>query len=336
MRSAPSRRRIRVAALASATALVLAACTAGEEATTPEPTPDPAPTAEPTVEPVTLVVTTAVLGDVVTTLVGDDGAVQVLMAAGVDPHGYEASAADAAAMRSADLVIANGLLLEEGLISALEAAAADGVEVLTIADKVDPIEFAEGGHDHGDEHEHGDEDPHFWWDPMRMVMAVDVIAAELTTLRPEIDWAARASAYNTQVLAAHEQMVTLFATIPAENCRIITNHDALGYLAARYDFEVIGTVIPGRSTTVATNARAFAELIDLMVTEGVSVVFADNTDSTVLAEQLATQTAAGGGADVTVVQILTGSPGGPGSGADTYLTMLVRTAEQITAALRDA
>jgi hypothetical protein len=36
------------------------------------------------------------------------------------------------------------------------------------------------------------------------------------------------------------------------------------------------------------------------------------------------------------VQILTGSPGEPGSGADTYLTMLIRTAEQITEALRGA
>ena len=372
----PHRRRISAVALATVTALVLAACSSSDDDAAPATTSDP----------VTVVVTTAILGDVVQNLVGSDGAVQVLMAPGVDPHGYQASAADAAAMRSADLVIANGLLLEEGLISALEAAEADGVRVVTIADKVDPIEFAEGGHDHddehahddehdhgddhaheddkddehahdddhdhgddhaheddkddehdhGDDHDHGDEDPHFWWDPMRMVMAVDVIATELAALRPDVDWTARASAYNAQVMAAHEQMVALFATIPAENRRIITNHDALGYLEARYGFEVIGTVIPGSSTTVETNARAFAELIELMVAEGVSVVFADNTASTVLAEQLATQTAASGGVDVTVVQILTGSPGEPGSGADTYLTMLIRTAELITEALRAA
>jgi zinc/manganese transport system substrate-binding protein len=365
----PQRRRISAVALATVTALVLAACSSGDDAA-------PATTSDP----VTVVVTTAILGDVVQNLVGSDGTVQVLMASGVDPHGYQASAADAAAMRSADLVIANGLLLEDGLISALEAAEEDGVRVFTVADKVDPIEFAEGGHahdhgdehahdddhdhgdehahdddhdhehahddDHGDEHahddehdhahDHGDEDPHFWWDPMRMTMAVDLIATELVALRPDVDWAARASVYNEQVLAAHEQMVALFATIPAENRRIITNHDALGYLEDRYGFEVIGTVIPGSSTTVETNARAFAELIELMVAEGVSVVFADNTASTVLAEQLATQTAASGGVDVTVVQILTDSLGEPGSGADTYLTMLILTAELITEALRAA
>ena len=373
------RRGRRLAALTGAIALVLAAC-GGDDAPEASAPTSPQPDA-PVVAPVEVVATTSILGDLVANLLGDDGTVRVLMGPGVDPHGYEASAADAAAMRDAELVVANGLLLEEGLIATLEAAEADGVRVLTVADKLDPIPFGAGAHDHGhddhddDKHEHddhghdhghddhghddhddhdddkhghddhghddhghahGDEDPHFWWDPMRTMTAVELIAAELTDIRPEIDWSARAVAYNAQILEAHEEMLTLFASIPTERRRIITNHDALGYLEAAYDFEVIGTVIPGASTMAATNPQAFARLIDLVVAEGVDVIFAENTDSVVLAEQLASEAVGRGDVALQVVRLYTDALGGPGSGAETYVDMLRTTATLITEALTGA
>ena len=388
-RTGTHQRGLRLAALTGALALVLAACGDADDATeTSEPTapqPDVA-----VVAPIEVVATTSILGDLIANLLGDDGTVRVLMGPGVDPHGYEASAADAAAMRDAELVVANGLLLEEGLISTLEAAEAEGVRVLSIAEKLDPIPFGAGSHsdhddDHGhdghdddghddhdddkhddhdddkhddhdddkhddhdddkhdddedddhDDHDHGDEDPHFWWDPMRTMTAVDLIAAELTDLRPEIDWAARAAAYNAQILGVHEELLALFATIPTERRSIITNHDALGYLAVAYDFEVIGTVIPGASTMAATNPQAFARLIDLVVAEGIDVIFAENTDSTVLAEQLASEAVGRGDVTLQVVRLYTDSLGGPGSGAETYLGMLRTTATLITEALASA
>ncbi len=373
--------------------LLLAACGGAEEAApTPQPAPAPAPE-EPAIEPLSIVVTTSILGDVVAAITGDDATVRVLMGPGVDPHVYEASAADAAAMRDADLVIANGLLLEERLGSVLEAAVEDGVRVLSVGEEVDPIEFsfafADGDehdhghshddehdhddehshddehdhdhdhdhdhgdeddhdHDHGDEHDdehdhehdhdhdHGDEDPHFWWDPMRMALATELIGTALAEARPEIDWAARVTAYNTDLMAIHEDMVTLFATIPEAKRRIITNHDSLGYLAARYDFEVIGTVIPGATTSTATNPRDFSRLVDLVVAEGVNVIFAENTDETTLAEQLRSEAVGRGDVEVSVVRLYTDALGEPGSGAETYLGMLRTTAQLITEALTAA
>jgi len=344
----------RTALAAAALSLVIAACGGAADAPTapaappaPVAPPAPAPAPEVVVDPITIVATTSILGDLAAQLVGDDGTVRVLIAAGVDPHGYQASAADAAALRDADLVIANGLMLEEGLLAALDAAAADGVLVLTVADAVDPIEFAgfedleddhghSHGHSHGESHdddEHGELDPHFWWDPMRTATAIELIAATLTELRPETDWAARAATYNAELMTAHDDLVALFATIPAAQRRIITNHDSLGYLAARYGFEVIGTVIPGATTLAETNPRAFARLIDLVVAEGVQVVFAENTDSTVLAEQLASQAVGRGDVEVRVVRLYTDALGPAGSGAETYLGMLRTSAQLITAAL---
>ena len=357
---ATSRRRHRHPARlagALAVALILAACGGTDEAgdaPTSEPAPAPTPAPEqPALPPLDIVVTTSILGDVVAAITGDDATVRVLMGPGVDPHGYEASAADAAAMRDADLVIANGLLLEERLISALESAEADGVRVLSIAEQVDPIEFSfkgdDDGHDHGhshshdhghshddDEHDHGDEDPHFWWDPMRMATATELIGAALTDIRPEVDWSARVASYNAELVAVDEEMQALFATIPDARRRIITNHDSLGYLAARYDFTVIGTVIPGATTTAATNPRDFARLVDLIVAEGVNVIFAENTDATTLAEQLESEAVDRGDVDVSVVRIYTDALGQPGSGADTYLGMLRTTARLITEALTAA
>jgi len=363
------RRSSRRLATGTALAFLLTACGAQQE----QAGPPQGPTAA---APIAIVATTSILGDLVSSLLGDAGRVEVLMAPGVDPHSYEASLADAARMREADLVVANGLLLEPGLLAALDAAAQDGVRVLTVADKLDPIEFDAGLHDHAhgdddhgdehdhahahddkhahddehahdhkhddehdaaadghDEHAHGELDPHFWWDPIRTTLAVELIAAELALIRPEIDWEARAAAYNEQILAVHEEMIVLFDAIPATRRSLITNHDSLGYLGERYGFEVIGTIIPGSSVLAEANAQAFAALVELLIAEEIDVIFAENLDRATLAQALASEAIGRSDLDVQVVRIYTDSLGRPGSGADTYLGMLRTTAGLIHAAL---
>src|SRR5690606_16476063 len=100
-----------------------------------------------------IVVTTNVLGDVVTQLVGDDAAVEVLMPPGANPHDLAPSPRQAAAMRSADLLVVNGRGFEEGLLDAIEAAEADGVPVVAAADGL-------GGHDHEDHDDDDQDDDH--------------------------------------------------------------------------------------------------------------------------------------------------------------------------------
>src|SRR6185503_16870778 len=81
-----------------------------------------------------IVVTTQVLGSLVSELVGDEAAVTVLMEAGVDPHTWQPSARDSEAIFEADLVVANGGGLEEGLGSVLDQAEAQGVPVFRAVD----------------------------------------------------------------------------------------------------------------------------------------------------------------------------------------------------------
>ena len=96
-------------------------------------------------EPLLVVATTTILGDMISNLVGSDAELEVLLPVGADPHDYRPSAAQVALLHDADLVVSNGLGLEEGLIDVLEAAEADGVNLLEVGDLLDPIEFGAGG-----------------------------------------------------------------------------------------------------------------------------------------------------------------------------------------------
>ena len=81
----------------------------------------------------TIVATTSIWADVAAAVAGDDATVEVLVPRGADPHGYQPSSRDVARLQSADLVIANGLGLEEGLSDVLDAAAAEGAVVIASA-----------------------------------------------------------------------------------------------------------------------------------------------------------------------------------------------------------
>ena len=311
-------------------------------------------------ERASVVATTAILGDVLDNLLDGEADVEVIIPPGADPHGFEPSASDGQLLREADVVVANGLDLEEQLLTALEAAEEEGVRVFTLADKLDPIDFDwDGpGHDHADDdhadddhadddHAHEDDDhadddhaheldPHVWFDPVRMADGVALIAAELAEHSDALDedlLMSRAAAYGQQLEALDERISGWFDTIPEGNRQLVTNHDALGYFAARYDFEVVGTVLPGSSTQVEQDPAGFARLIESVETAGVPAVFAETTDSTVLAEQLQSEVAARTDLDLEVVEIYTGALGEPGSGAETYLGLLETTSALITEAL---
>jgi zinc/manganese transport system substrate-binding protein len=110
---------------------------------------------------------------------------------------------------------------------------------------------------------------------------------------------------------------------------LVTNHDSFAYFADRYDFDVVGTIIPSMTTQADASIRQLEELAELIVDLGIPAIFAETTQSTDLAESLAGEV----GREVAVVQLFTGSLGEPGSGAETYIGMMRTNAELITSAL---
>ena len=152
---------LKVWAAAVATLLVLGACGDGADEGDVEPEETTPTAAEVDAGPAELLVvaTTTILGDLVKGIVGDDATVTVLLPVGADPHDYQPSSRDGVTIREADLVVANGLGLEESLISVLEAAHEDGARILEVGDMVDPMEWGEGRDPHeGEEDDHAEEE----------------------------------------------------------------------------------------------------------------------------------------------------------------------------------
>lgn len=164
---------------------------------------------------------------------------------------------------------------------------------------------------------------------MRMVDAVQVIAAELIELDPSVDWGARAEAYAEELKEAHEDIETMLSAIPDEQRKLVTNHDALGYFAALYEFEIVGVVIPGGSTLGDPSSREIAELVELIEREEIPAIFAETTEPSALAATIASEV----GRDVEVATLFVESLGEPGSGADSLIGMLLTNARVIAEAL---
>ena len=306
----------------------------------------------------TVVVTTNILGDVVTNLTGGVVDVVTIMPVGADPHEFQASARQADAIRSADALIVNGAGFEEGLLDVIEGAEADGVAVFEAIRAVRSIEFDDDhdsatehvdedhgdheGEDHGDheDEDHGDHDdahghdgtdPHFFTDPARMAVVVHAIADFLIDEVDGIDTVAveaAADTYELELEALDAEIADLLAAIPSLRRVLVTNHEVFGYFAERYGFDVVGAIIPGGSTTDGASAAALAALAETIRDTGVTVIFADVSSSTDLAQTLADEVG-----DIEIVELYSESLGGAGSDGATYVEMIRANAERIAAAL---
>lgn len=270
-------------------------------------------------------VTTNILGDVVTQLVGDQAEVLVLMPAGADPHSFTISAQEAARLERADLLLVNGLGLEEGVQSHVDAAISRGTPVVAAGDLIAPLDFVDP--DRG-----AVRDPHLWNDPRLMR---DVVAGFARALGDHVDGldpdllASAVSDYDAELVALDAELAESFAELPAERRRLITDHHVFGYLAARYDFEVLGAVVPSGTTLAAPSARDLDELASTIREAGVPAIFVDSAQSDRLSQVLASEA----GVDVEVVTLHAESLSAPGEPAGTYLGLMRSNAEAIVVAL---
>ncbi|PPG85455.1 zinc ABC transporter substrate-binding protein AztC [Rathayibacter sp. AY1H2] len=295
-------------ALASAAAvLLLSGCTLAEEDERP-----------------LVIVSTNILGDVVGELVGDEAQVVTLMKPDADPHSFEISAQEAARLRSADLVVSNGLGLEEGLQQHLDEASAEDVPAFVAGDAVDVLDYSEGDAE-------GSPDSHFWTDPGRMIDVVDSLGPVLAAL-DGVDPTAvrdRTDGYRAELERLDSEMAAAFAAIPAERRALVTNHHVFGYLADRFDFDVVGAVIPGGTTLAAPSASDLADLVDAVEQTGVPTIFAESSSPDRLVQALASE------ADirVEVAELFTESLTGPEGGAPDYLAMMRVNTQRIATGL---
>jgi len=269
-----------------------------------------------------VVVTTNILGDVVQNVVGDEVEVMTLMRPNSDPHSFEISAREAARILGADLIVANGLGLEEGLIQHLSSAAEAGVPIVEAGEVIEVLDYSESGAP----------DPHFWTDPGRMLPVIEAVRDAVLEHVPGVDAetvTASAAAYAREVVELEASMITAFETIAPEHRRLVTNHHVFGYLAERFGFEIVGAVIPGGSTLAAPSASDLRDLVGAINEAGVTTIFAESSQPDRLVQVLAEE------ADlrVTVTELYTESLSEADEPASSYLTMMRTNTERITTGL---
>jgi ABC-type Zn uptake system ZnuABC Zn-binding protein ZnuA len=279
-----------------------------------------------------VVATTTQLGALAREIGGERVSVQVLLAAGADAHDYEPSPQDSRRVRDADLVLKNGIGLDDWLDGVIKNSGTKAL-VVTATDGITPLAGEEHDHDEGDGHDHSHEagDPHVWHDPENVKVMVANIAEALAKVDPDhaATYRERAAAYATKLDDVDRQIKELFAPIPVAQRKVVTNHESLNYFARRYEIEVIGAIIPGTAKEAQPSAQDLAKLTDLIRSEGVKAILAEAEIDPKVAEQLGKDTG---------VRVVTGlyadSLGPAGSGADTVDGMLLHNARLIAEALR--
>jgi zinc/manganese transport system substrate-binding protein len=231
----------------------------------------------------------SIIADMTREIGGDRVEVVSLVGPDQDAHVFQPSPADIKKVSAAKVLVVNGLGLE-GWMSRLDKAANfRGVTVVAskgIKTRQAPEEeHAEGDHDH----DHGDVDPHAWHDPSRVQTYIRNISAGLIQADPagKAEYQRRASEYAAKVQALDDWAKRQFASVPAAKRKMLTSHDAFGYLGEHYQLQVLA--IQGVSTESEASAKGVAQLTRQVRNERVKAVFMENMTDARLLKQLSTE-----------------------------------------------
>ena len=270
---------------------------------------------------INVVATTPMIGEFVSQVGGDNINLTVLMPAEADPHTYDPAPQDAGTIADADLVFYTGLKYEPAaLIKLLENSACSAEVLAEVGESVFPIEFKEGGHDdHHDDHDeeghddhdeeghddhdeeghddhaghdHGAYDPHFWFDPNRVAYAAEYIESKLIEFDPSnaSEYEVAGKAYVTELKGLVGQVSELISTIPSQNRKLITTHESLGYLEAKFGLEVLSTIIPSVDSANEISPSQLVGVIDVIEDNNVKVIFIEAEAPSVYAETIVAET----------------------------------------------
>ena len=260
------------------------------------------------------------LADITRNVAGDRVKVESLLPIGTDPHSYQPTPRDVTKIAESKLLIINGADYEHFLEPLLENAGGKR-EVIEASSGLQPREDA--GAEHG-------VDPHLWLDPNNVIMYVENIREALTHFDPEgtADYQVNAETYTAELKALDAWILGQVNQIPAERRLLVTNHEALDYLAERYGFTVVGTVIKSFSSDASPSAQQLAALIDQVNSSGAPAIFLDEVENPALAQQIADEAGVSVVTDLHLESLTDGEP------AANYIDMMKHNVTQIVNALR--
>ena len=263
--------------------------------------------------------TTPMIGEYVDQIGGDNINLTILMPPEANPHTYDPSPQDAGKIADADLIFYVGLKYEPaGLIKLLENSASSANVLVEVGEGVDPIEFKEGGHDeheghddhdehdedkdhdehegHDDHeghegHDHGLYDPHFWFDPIRVAMAAELIKDKLIEFdsSSKTDYESSANTYIAMLNDLDKSVSELVDKVPAKNRKLITTHESLGYLESRYGVKVLTTIIPSLDSTNEISPSQLVGVMEMIEHNNIKVLFVESEAPSVYSETISSE-----------------------------------------------
>ncbi|NEP17299.1 MAG: metal ABC transporter substrate-binding protein, partial [Leptolyngbya sp. SIO4C1] len=258
-----------------------------------------------------VVATSTILADLTQAVGGDNIEVVSILQPGDDPHIYEPVPRDTIAIEQADLIFYNGFNLEPELIRLISGTGSDSPKV-AVGEVAEPLSFQYQGQTQPD--------PHVWGDVENAIAMVAAIRNSLIELDPEsaADYTANAAQLTAQLIELDAWIEQQIATIPPEQRRLVTTHDAFQYYTEAYGLEVLGTLI-GISTEEQPSAQTVQRLVESIKAAGVPAIFAETT----INPQLIRTVAEEAGVRLAEQELYSDSIGASGSPGDSYVDMQV-------------
>jgi ABC-type Zn uptake system ZnuABC Zn-binding protein ZnuA len=276
-----------------------------------------------------VVATTSIVGDVLSNVGGADIDLRVMVPAGGDPHEFAPAPADLRSVQRAQVVFVSGLGLEQAILPDL--AAAGNARLVSISEGIEPLAF---GQDAGESSRVqagavAATDPHVWMDPANVERWAQNAADALSRLDPASgpEYQERASAYIDRLRELDRWIGEQTQQLDPSQRLLVTDHYTLGYYAQRYQFQVVGAIIPSASSMAEPAPRALADLQDKIRNLSVPAIFVENDLHPASFDTLANDVGA------EIVPIYVGALTSATGPAPTYLDLMRTDTRRIVEAL---
>ncbi len=285
-----------------------------------------------------VVVTSSVICDLTKQIAQESIDLKCLIAAGEDPHVYQAKPDDRKAIDSAKLIFYAGYNFDPSMVKLIKASSNTADKIAVHEAAVPKPLMGEHEHEHEgekEEHEAGEKeekepDPHVWHNAQNGVAMVEVITDALVKLEPNQaqTYKDNAAKITTELNSIDGWIKTEIVTIPTNQRKLVTTHDALGYFANAYGLEVEGA-LQGLSTEEAATAARVGELVKEVKKANVPTIFAETTTN----PKLITAVAKEAKVKMSDRNLYADGLGETGSEGDTYQKMLISNTETIVEGL---
>ena len=270
-----------------------------------------------------------VLSDVAKNVGGAKVTVAEIVKPGVDPHDFQPSPGDIKALSKARVVLASGLGFESYL-EKLRASVGSGPEFVIVGEKITPILVEEDDDHEGHDHSHGKggkvPDPHWWHSIANVKIATRAVRDAFVAADPanQAVFEANAKAYLARLDDLAKWTKIQVARLPKDRRVLVTSHDALGYFARDYGFEI--HPVEGISTSEQPSSKRVRALIQEIKAEGVKAIFAENVENPKVLGEITRETGAVSGGTLY-------ADGLGATEANTYETMMRHNVETIVKGL---